>query len=100
MSFMRFPRSSARVNHKIVGVMATRTSSASPSSGPPPELALPWPEVDAAAHRLRGVRFVASPNQDARPDPADISLLVIHSICLPPGEFGGPYVEQLFTNRL
>ncbi len=71
-----------------------------PSSGPPPELALPWPEVDAATHRLRDVRFVASPNLDERPDPADISLLVVHNISLPPGEFGGPHVEQLFTNRL
>jgi AmpD protein len=46
------------------------------------------------------VRFVASPNCDARPDPADLSFLVIHNISLPPGEFGGPHVEQLFTNRL
>ncbi len=29
-----------------------------------------------------------------------IDLLVVHAISLPPGEFGGPYVEQLFTNRL
>ncbi len=47
-----------------------------------------------------GARFVASPNFDARPDPADISLLVIHAISLPPDQFGGPYVKQLFTNRL
>lgn len=45
-------------------------------------------------------RQIPSPNCDERPDPADISLLVIHNISLPPGEFGGPYVEQLFTNRL
>src|SRR5690606_8634176 len=30
----------------------------------------------------------------------EIDLLVIHSISLPPGEFGGPYVDQLFTNCL
>jgi len=29
-----------------------------------------------------------------------IDLLVIHSISLPPGEFGGPYIEQFFTNQL
>lgn len=80
--------------------MGTRTFALTPSSGPPAELALPWPEVDAATHRLRDVRFVASPNLDERPDPADISLLVVHNISLPPGEFGGPHVEQLFTNRL
>lgn len=78
----------------------TRTLTPASSSGPPPELALPWPEVDAASHRLRDVRFVASPNCDARPDPADVSLLVVHNISLPPGEFGGPHIEQLFTNRL
>lgn len=41
-----------------------------------------------------------SPNQDARPDQQDISLLVIHNISLPPGQFGGPYIEQLFCNGL
>lgn len=55
--------------------------------------------VDASG-RLHGVRYVASPNCDQRPDPADISLLVIHSISLPPQHYGGPWIEQLFTNRL
>ncbi len=41
-----------------------------------------------------------SPNQDARPDPDDISLLVLHGISLPPGEFGGDAIEDLFCNRL
>jgi N-acetyl-anhydromuramoyl-L-alanine amidase len=45
-------------------------------------------------------RRIDSPNCDARPSDAAISLLVIHNISLPPGEFGGPGVEQLFTNRL
>lgn len=49
---------------------------------------------------LARTRRVPSPNCDARPDPADINLLVIHNISLPPGRFGGPYIEQLFTNRL
>jgi N-acetyl-anhydromuramoyl-L-alanine amidase len=43
---------------------------------------------------------IASPNYDQRPFADDISLLVIHNISLPPGEFGGPGVEQLFTNQL
>ncbi len=41
-----------------------------------------------------------SPNTDERPDSADISLLVIHNISLPPEQFGGPYIGQLFTNCL
>jgi len=49
---------------------------------------------------LAGARRVPSPNQDGRPDAADIRLVVVHNISLPPGEFGGPGVEQLFTNRL
>lgn len=49
---------------------------------------------------LEGARRVPSPNCDARPDGETVSLVVIHNISLPPGEFGGPGVEQLFTNRL
>lgn len=41
-----------------------------------------------------------SPNCDARPQAVPISLLVIHNISLPPGEFGTGCVEQLFTNCL
>ncbi|MBV1840257.1 1,6-anhydro-N-acetylmuramyl-L-alanine amidase AmpD [Photobacterium ganghwense] len=53
-----------------------------------------------AQHWLEGVRHVPSPFHDPRPDPADISLLVVHNISLPPGQFGGPYIEQLFTGTL
>lgn len=45
-------------------------------------------------------RHLSSPHCDARPLADDISLLVIHGISLPPGEFGGPYVEQLFLGTL
>ncbi|RMG27936.1 MAG: 1,6-anhydro-N-acetylmuramyl-L-alanine amidase AmpD [Gammaproteobacteria bacterium] len=45
-------------------------------------------------------RRVPSPNQDARPAGMRPSLLVIHGISLPPGEFGGPWIDALFTNRL
>ena len=51
-------------------------------------------------HWLDGVRRVPSPNCDDRPDPDGISLIVLHGISLPPGEFGGGLVERLFTNRL
>ena len=47
-----------------------------------------------------GVRQIISPNQDARPDACPPSLIVIHAISLPPDDFGGPGVEQLFTNTL
>ncbi len=63
-------------------------------------MALPWPQVDPSSHRLGDVRYVPSPNCDDRPDAADVSLLVIHAISLPPGEFGGPWIERLFTNQL
>lgn len=49
---------------------------------------------------LRGARHVPSPNFGPRPADACIDLIVLHSISLPPGVYGGPQVEQLFTNRL
>ena len=55
--------------------------------------------VDAAG-RVDAARYLASPNCDERPPGEPINLLVIHNISLPPGEFGGDGIEQLFTNRL
>lgn len=49
---------------------------------------------------LKNARAVPSPNFNARPPGADISLLVIHNISLPPGQFAGNDVEQFFCNRL
>jgi AmpD protein len=49
---------------------------------------------------VKGARFIASPNCDERPAGCAIDLLVIHHISLPPGEFGGPGIAALFTNRL
>jgi AmpD protein len=48
----------------------------------------------------RGARYRPSPNCDARPARARVTLLVVHAISLPPGEYGGDAVERLFTNRL
>lgn len=48
---------------------------------------------------LSGVLRIASPNFDARPAGASVDLIVVHSISLPPGEFGGDGVARLFTNR-
>lgn len=49
---------------------------------------------------LAAARFVPSPNFDARPEGMTIDALIVHAISLPPGEFGGPDIERLFTNRL
>lgn len=46
------------------------------------------------------VTRIVSPNYDDRPDPNDISLLVLHHISLPPGVFGGGQVLELFSNNL
>lgn len=43
---------------------------------------------------------VPSPNCDDRPDGCTVSLIVVHGISLPPGEFGGDAITRLFTNRL
>ena len=48
---------------------------------------------------LEGVRRVPSPFCDDRPE-GELSLLVVHNISLPPGKFGGGYVEKLFTGTL
>ena len=45
-------------------------------------------------------RQCASPNYGARPAGSDITLLVLHNISLPPGQFGGPHIESFFCNRL
>ena len=41
-----------------------------------------------------------SPNSDARPRRAVLSLIVIHGISLPPGQFGGHWIDRLFANDL
>ena len=48
----------------------------------------------------RFARGLESPNFSARPDGAHVDLIVVHSISLPPGQFGGQAVQQLFTNAL
>lgn len=56
-------------------------------------------EADTAGW-LPTARRVPSPNCDGRPENEPIRLIVIHAISLPPGEFGGPGIIQLFTNCL
>ena len=45
-------------------------------------------------------RRMRSPNHGSRPEGAVIDLIVVHSISLPPGQYGGTAVHELFTNRL
>lgn len=56
--------------------------------------------ADDAAGWLPAVSRTPSPNFDARPPGAAVELIVIHAISLPPDEFGGPGVIELFTNCL
>lgn len=56
--------------------------------------------INIETGRVDGARFVPSPNYDERPENAAIDLLVVHGISLPPNQFGGPYIDQLFTNCL
>lgn len=58
------------------------------------------PKVDAQGAWLEDIHRIISPNSDPRPSGTDIDMLVIHSISLPPGKFGGGYIERLFTNTL
>jgi AmpD protein len=57
-------------------------------------------EVDLKSGVMRGARQIASPNHDARPAGVEPELIVVHGISLPPGEFGGPWIDALFTNTL
>lgn len=56
--------------------------------------------VDPLSGLIAPARQLASPNQDERPAGSTPDLVVIHGISLPPGEFGGAHIEQLFTNSL
>jgi AmpD protein len=56
--------------------------------------------LDRQSGLIREADYRPSPNCDERPDGGDISLLVVHGISLPPGQFGGDWIDDLFTNRL
>ncbi len=56
--------------------------------------------VDSTTGIMEEARYLASPNCDQRPDNEAPSLVVIHGISLPPGEYGGPWIDALFTNSL
>lgn len=50
--------------------------------------------------RISQARWCPSPNFGPRPEGASISLLVVHNISLPPGQFGGNAIERFFCNQL
>ena len=49
---------------------------------------------------VTGTPWCRSPNFDLRPSGRQVDLLIVHNISLPPGEYGGSYIEDLFLNRL
>src|SRR6185503_19525093 len=48
----------------------------------------------------RGATRIPSPNFSARPAGARVDTVVLHSISLPPGQYGGDGIQRLFTNTL
>lgn len=58
------------------------------------------PEGAAGGGWLPWARRLPSPHQDRRPPGTRVDLVVVHGISLPPGEFGGPWVERLFLGEL
>lgn len=56
--------------------------------------------IDPGQGLLRTARQVPSPNCDERPAGVVADLIVVHGISLPPDEFGGPWIDRLFTNTL
>jgi AmpD protein len=57
-------------------------------------------EIDPASGLIAGVRQVISPHFDDRPSGVSTDLIVVHGISLPPGEYGGPWIDRLFTGCL
>jgi AmpD protein len=56
--------------------------------------------IDQGSGLMHGATLIASPNYDSRPPGVEADLIVVHGISLPPGEFGGPWIDRLFTNTL
>ncbi len=56
--------------------------------------------IDSETGRLAEVPFLPSPHCDARPEGMLPDLIVVHGITLPPGAFGGPWIDDLFMGRL
>ena len=57
-------------------------------------------KINTETGLVEDIDYIASPNCDERPNGADINLIVIHSISLPPGKYGEHWIEKFFTNQL
>lgn len=57
-------------------------------------------QIDLETGWATGIRILASPNCNSRPEGVAVDLLVVHCISLPPGQYGGGYIEKLFSNQL
>ena len=57
-------------------------------------------QIEPQSGLLADVPFLSSPHCDARPEGVQPELIVVHGITLPPGEFGGPWIDDLFMGRL
>lgn len=57
-------------------------------------------QVDKQSGLISEIQYHPSPNQDERPDVDNIAGIVLHNISLPPGEFGGGWIDDLFLNKL
>lgn len=97
------------------GTSVAESRASVPASGLPPGIAKPGYRcrlirytvavtaqivIDGESGLVRGARQVASPNQDERPAGCLPELIVVHGISLPAGEFGGPWIDALFTSDL
>jgi len=56
--------------------------------------------IDVESGLIREARQVVSPNFDDRPADCCAELIIVHGISLPPGEFGGEWIDRLFTNSI
>ena len=74
-----------------VNLSAMRTPKSAPGD---------WLDIDAATGWMSASHRVLSPNCDPRPAGHQPELIVVHGISLPPGRYGGPWIDRLFTNAL
>ena len=86
----------ASVGRPAQGGDVARDEPSNGSSGSPPGPL----QVERATGLLAGVRQVLSPHLDARPKGVAPELIVVHGITLPPGEFGGPWIDRMFAGDL
>lgn len=56
--------------------------------------------VNTLTGLVEPAQYIPSPNQDQRPSGAQLDLIVVHGISLPPGQFGGTEIRQFFSNEL